>query len=62
MPRWSVQLFVSSHRSLIRNRLQYLGTVEADTKKLALAAAIKQFKIEQARQNKIIVNKTSKRD
>ncbi len=57
MARWSVQQFVSSPRSLIRNRLQYLGTVVADTKKEAIAAAVKQFQLESARRNEIVVTR-----
>jgi len=42
--------------------MEHLGTVVADTEKQALAAAIKQFAIEPARQNKIAVTKVSERD
>jgi hypothetical protein len=42
--------------------MQYLGTVEADTKKQAIAVAIKQFQIEPARKGKMVVTKISERD
>ncbi len=60
MPRWSVQQFIRPPKSvLIRSRLQYRGTVVADTEKEAIAAALKQFQIEPTRQNKkrIVVTK-----
>ena len=49
MPRWSVDL--------IRKRAEHLGTVAADTEKEAIQAAIKEFGIETARQNRVVVTK-----
>ena len=43
MARWRVDI--------IRKRAEHLGTVAAETEKEAIAAAIKQFEIEPARQN-----------
>jgi hypothetical protein len=57
MARWSVQQFGASPQSLIRHRLQYLGTVVADNKKDAIAAAIKQFQLEHTRRNEIVVTR-----
>ncbi len=60
MPRWSVQQFIRPPKSVfIRSRLQYRGTVIADTEKEAIAVALKQFQIEPTRQNKkkIVVTK-----
>ncbi len=57
MARWSVQQFVHSPQSLIRHRLEYRGTVVADTKKEALATAMKQFQLEHVRPNKIVVTR-----
>ena len=54
MPRWSVDI--------IRNRTQHLGTVEAANEKQAIEQAIKQFHIEPARRNRIVVTKISERD
>ncbi len=54
MPRWSVEQFIPSPRSLTHNR-QPLGIVVADTEKEAIAAAIEQFRIEPTRQNEIVV-------
>ena len=48
---WSVDL--------IRNRMQHLGTVEATTEKQAVDAAVKEFAIERARRNRIVVTKIS---
>ncbi len=59
MARWSVQQFVSSPRSLIRNRLEYRGTVVADNKEEAMAPAIKQFQLEHVRRNEIVITKIS---
>ncbi len=50
MARWSVQQFIRPPQSvLIRSRLQYRGTVVADTEKEAIAAAMKQFEIKRSR-------------
>ncbi len=60
MPRWSVQQFIRPPKSVfIRSRLQYRGTVIADTEKEAIAVALKQFQIEPTRENKkkIVVTK-----
>jgi hypothetical protein len=54
MPRWSVDI--------IRNRTQPLRTVEAATEKQAIEAAVKQFEIEPARRNRIVVTKICDRD
>ena len=54
MARWSVDI--------IRKRAEHLGTVVANTEKQAIAAAIKRFEIEPARQNRIAVSKISNRD
>jgi len=54
MPRWSVDI--------IRSHTQHLGTVEAANEKQAIDAAVKQFNIEPARQNRIVVSKISSRD
>ena len=51
MTRWSVDI--------IRKRAERLGTVTANTEKEAIAAAIKRFEIEPARQNRIAVSKIS---
>jgi hypothetical protein len=51
MPRWRVDL--------IRARAEHLGTVTANSEKEAIAAAIKRFEIEPARQNHIAVSKIS---
>jgi hypothetical protein len=59
MARWSVQQFVSSSRSLIRHRLEYRGTVVADTEKEALAVAIKKFQLEHVRRKEIVVTRIS---
>jgi hypothetical protein len=52
MPRWRVDI--------IRKRVQHLGTVEAKTEKEAIQEAIKTFRIEPARQNKIAVTNIGK--
>jgi hypothetical protein len=44
------------------NRTQHLGTVEAATEKEAIAAAIKQFEIEPARRNRIVLQKIRDND
>jgi hypothetical protein len=62
MARWSVQQFVSSPRSVIRHRLQYLGIVVADTEKDAIATAAKLFRITRAQRKKIVVTKISESD
>jgi hypothetical protein len=49
MARWRVDL--------IRARAGHLGTVTANSEKEAIAAAIKRFEIEPARQNRIVVAK-----
>ena len=54
MARWSVDL--------IRARTQRLGTIVAANEKEAIAAAIKQFAIDPARQNRITVTKISDRN
>jgi hypothetical protein len=54
MARWRVDI--------IRKRAEHLGTVAAKTEKEAIAAAIKQFVIEPARQNRLAVSKISNRD
>jgi hypothetical protein len=53
MARWSLDL--------IRKRAEHLGTVEANTDKEAIQAAIKEFEIEPARQNRITVTKLDER-
>jgi hypothetical protein len=53
MARWRVDL--------IRKRAEHLGTVVANTEKEAIAAAIKRFEIEPARQYRIAVSKISNR-
>ena len=54
MPRWSVDI--------IRKRAEHLGTVEAATEKEAIEKAAKQFDIPPERENRIEVEKVSKRD
>ena len=54
MPRWRVDL--------IRARAEHLGTVTANTEKEAIAAAIKRFEIEPARQNRVAVSKISNKN
>jgi hypothetical protein len=54
MARWRVDL--------IRARAEHLGTVTVATEKEAVAAAIKRFDIEPARQNRVAVAKISNRD
>jgi hypothetical protein len=54
MARWRVDL--------IRKRAEHLGTVVAKNEKEAIAAAIKQFEIEPARRNRIVVQKISDND
>ena len=54
MPRWRVDI--------IRGRGEHLGSVTAPTEKQAIAEAIKLFRIEPARQNRIVVSKISERD
>jgi hypothetical protein len=54
MPRRSVDI--------IRKRCEHLGTVEAPNEKDAIKAAIKEFEIEPARQNRITVTKLDKKD
>jgi hypothetical protein len=54
MARWRVDI--------IRKRAEHLGTVAAKTEKEAIAAAIKQFEMEPARQNRVAVGKISNRD
>jgi hypothetical protein len=54
MPRWSVDI--------IRKRGEHIGVVSAPNEKEALAKAIKQFEIEPARRNRIMVTKISNRD
>jgi hypothetical protein len=54
MPRWRVDI--------IRKRAEYLGTVVAANEKEAIAAAIKQFEIEPARRNRIVVQKIADND
>jgi hypothetical protein len=46
---------------LIENRLHRFGTVVADTEERAIKEAIKQFQIERARQNKIVVQPVKER-
>ena len=54
MLRWRVDI--------IRNRTRHLKTVIAKTEEEAIAIAIKRFKIEPVRQNRIIVTKISARE
>ena len=54
MPRWRVDI--------IRNRAEHLGSVEAANEKEAIAKAAKEFGIPAERQNRITVQKISKRD
>ena len=54
MARWRVDM--------IRKRSEHLGTVVAKDEKEAIAVAIKQFGIEPAHQNKIVVQKISDND
>ena len=54
MPRYRVDI--------IRKRAEHLGTVRAANEKEAIAVAIKQFQIEPARQNRIVVQKISAGD
>jgi hypothetical protein len=54
MPRWSVDL--------LRHRAEHLGYVEATTEKEAIKIAIKEFKIEPARQNRVTVRRIDKKD
>jgi hypothetical protein len=49
MATWSVDI--------IRHRAEHLGVVEAATEKEAIKAAIKEFQIEPARQNRVTVRK-----
>ncbi len=59
MPRWSVQQFVHSPKSLIRNRLEYRGTVVADTEEQAIATALQRLRLKPAQKKKIVVTKLS---
>jgi hypothetical protein len=54
MPRWRV--------NIIRKRAEHLGTVEAPNANEAIREAIKRFEIPPERQNRITVEKLSKRD
>jgi hypothetical protein len=54
MPRWSVDI--------IRKRLEHFGSVVAANEKDAVKAAMKKFRIEPARRNRITVTKISDRD
>ena len=54
MPRWRVDI--------IRKRAEHLGTVEAANERQAIEKAAKEFEIPPERQNRIVVEKVSKRD
>jgi hypothetical protein len=54
MPRWLVDI--------IRHRFEHLGVVEAANEKEAIAKAAKEFAVPPERQNRIVVEKLSKRD
>ena len=54
MARWRVDL--------IRKRAEVLGTVVARDEKEAIAVASKQFEIEPARRNRIVVQKIADND
>ena len=49
MPLWRVEI--------IRSRLEWLGSLEADTEEQAVDAAAKVFKIEPARRSRIVVTR-----
>jgi hypothetical protein len=53
MARWRVDI--------IRRRAEHLGTVDAATEKEAIEKAAKAFEIPPERQNRIVVEKMSKR-
>jgi hypothetical protein len=54
MPRWRVDI--------IRRRAEHLGTVDAANEKEAIEKAAKEFDIPPERQNRIVVEKVSKRE
>ena len=54
MARWRVDI--------IRKRAEHLGTVVAANEKEAISVAIKQFEIEPARRNRLVVQKISDND
>jgi hypothetical protein len=54
MARWRVDI--------IRKRAEHLGTVEASNANEAIREAIKRFEIPPERQNRIVIEKLSKRD
>jgi hypothetical protein len=54
MARWYVYL--------IRKKMQHIGRVLVDSEKQAIEEAIKEFAIEPALRNKVVVTKISDRD
>jgi len=54
MPRWRVEI--------IRHKAEYLGSVEADSEQQALEEALKLFRVDPARANRLVVTRLKGRE
>ena len=54
MPRWRIDL--------MGQRLQHVGTIEADAEKQAIEEAAKLFNLDASRRSKLVAQKISTRD